>query len=121
MAWKKVPAEHAAAFDAALPREKGVERRTMFGCPAGFANGHLFCGAHEERINVRLDAEARRKALAAGFTPFEVGGRTMKEHVCVPAERTTDVEFLRGWFLRGLEYVRALPPKPVRKAPRRGR
>lgn len=115
MAWKKVPAEHEAAFDAALPREQDVERRKMFGCPAGFANGHLFCGAHEERINVRLDPESRREAMAAGFTPFEAGGRTMKEHVCVPTGRETDVAFLQGWFLRGLEFVRALPPKPVKR------
>ena len=56
--WKKVPAELAARFDAALPVVADVQRRKMFGCPAAFVNGNLFAGLHENRLMVRLPAMA---------------------------------------------------------------
>lgn len=111
MGFKKVPPEHVELFDAALPKAPDVERRKMFGCPAGFVNGNLFCGAHEERFNVRLDEETRAKALRMGFAPFEVMGKTMREYACVPASRAEDEAFLREWFQKGLDYARTLPPK----------
>ena len=115
MGFKKVPAEHVALFDAALPKEPDVVRKQMFGCPAAFVNGNLFCGAHEETFNIRLDDETRAKAFAAGFAPFTVMGKTMREYACVPEARLGDEAFLREWFQRGLHYARTLPvkkPKP---------
>ena len=114
MGFKKVPPEHVELFDAALPKAPDVERRKMFGCPAGFVNGNLFCGAHEENFNVRLDDETRAEALALGFAPFTVMGKTMREYVCVPASRLDDEAFLREWFQKGLDYARTLPPKEKR-------
>lgn len=111
MAFKKVPPAHVALFDAALPAGPGVERKQMFGCPAGFVNGNLFCGAHEETFNVRLDDETRAQAFAMGFAPFTVMGKTMREYVCVPAAHLDDEAFLREWFQKALDYARTLPPK----------
>lgn len=114
MAWKKVPAQNAAAFHEALPDLPGVELRKMFGCPAGFVNGNLFCGAHEEKINIRLAPAERESALALpGFTPFTPMGpdRPMKEYVCIPADRTTDIAFLQTWMRKGYDFASSLPPK----------
>jgi len=56
--WKKVPAELAAAFDAALPPAVDVERRKMFGCPTAFVNGNLFAGLHEDAGDASADLGA---------------------------------------------------------------
>ncbi|MBI1354881.1 MAG: hypothetical protein GC160_11080 [Acidobacteria bacterium] len=114
MKWKKVPEEHRQAFLAALPDEPDVDRKPMFGCPAAFVNGNLFAGAHEDRINLRLDAATREQCLSQGFSPFEPMGRTMKGYACVPSGSETDVEFLRPWLRRAYEFGRSLPPKPVK-------
>ncbi len=118
MGFKKVPAEHVELFDAALPRDPDVMRKQMFGCPAAFVNGNLFCGCHEENFNVRLDDETRAKAFAMGFEPFTVMGKTMREYALIPAASRGDEAFLREWFQKGLDYVRTLPakrPKPRKK------
>ena len=99
-------------------------RKQMFGCPAAFVNGNLFCGCHEENFNIRLDDETRAQAFAEGFAPFTVMGKTMREYACVPEARLGDEAFLRTWFQKGLDYARTLPvkkpkKKAARKAPKR--
>lgn len=112
MAWKKVPQEHVDAFAEALPEAEGVELKKMFGCPAGFVNGNLFCGAHELNVNVRLSPEDREKALMKpGFGEFTVRKATMREYVTLPPDKVTDVAFLRRWFLKAYGYASSLPPK----------
>lgn len=111
MAWEKVPQANIDAFHAALPTGPGVEARKMFGCPAGFVNGNMFCGAHETNIIVRLDAAARTKAIASGCLLFEPMGRPMKEYVRLPADCVTDVACLQKWFAKALAYTEKLPPK----------
>ena len=120
MGFKKVPPEHVALFDAALPTSPDVQRKQMFGCPAAFVNGNLFCGCHEENFNVRLDDETRAEAFALGFAPFTVMGKTMREYACVPAAHLGDEAFLREWFQKGLDYARTLPPKQPKQRKKRG-
>lgn len=84
----------------------------MFGCPAGFVNGNLFCGAHESNMLVRLDAKTREAALKQpGFKPFTPNGRAMKEYVCLPPGRLTDVSYLKRWLNKALGYAVTLPLK----------
>lgn len=112
MAWKKVPQAHVDAFTEALPRAEGVELKKMFGCPAGFVNGNMFCGAHELNVNVRLSREERDTALGQpGFGTFTVRNATMGEYVTLPPDKVTDVAFLRRWFLKSYGYASSLPPK----------
>jgi TfoX/Sxy family transcriptional regulator of competence genes len=89
----------------------------MFGCPAGFVNGNMFCGAHEDNIAVRLGEKACESALRQpGFRPFEpLPGRVMKEYVCLPHDRLTDLNYLESWFKKALDYAAALPPKRAKK------
>ena len=116
MAWKKVPQEIVEAFSAALPPAAGVELKKMFGCPAGFVNGNMFCGAHQEDILIRLDEPQRENALKRpGFKQFEPMGKPMREYVCVPPEKTADVAYLKRWFMKSLEFASTLPPKEKKK------
>ncbi len=118
MAWKKVPQENVEAFAAALPPSAGVELKKMFGCPAGFVNGNMFCGAHQEDVLVRLDEAEREKALKRpGFKQFEPMGKPMREYVCVPPEKAADVAYLKRWFMKALRFASTLPPKE--KKPRK--
>lgn len=125
MAWEKVPVSHVEAFTAALPRGTGVEQRKMFGCPAGFVDGKMFCGAHQRDMLVRLSEADRRAVIAEGGSSFEPMGRPMKEYVCLPSARVTDTPYLRQWFAAALAFVRTMPAKkaatrPAKKSARRG-
>ena len=114
----KAPPEVIAAFDAALAHLTSVERRTMFGYPAAFANGQMFGCVFQDRIMVRLGLEDRATALELpGAKLFEpMAGRPMREYVDLPANERTSAEALARWLARSQEYAKSLPPKPSRRA-----
>jgi TfoX/Sxy family transcriptional regulator of competence genes len=107
--WKKVPAELAVAFDAALPPAADVERRKMFGCPAAFVNGNLFAGLHEDRLMIRLPIEAPRR-------PCVMMGRTMKEYALFADALEMAPHEMAAWVQRAYDFTRALPPKAAKPA-----
>jgi TfoX/Sxy family transcriptional regulator of competence genes len=109
--WKKVPADLAAAFDAALPPAIDVERRRMFGCPAAFVNGNLFAGLHEDRLMIRLPAEAAAR-------PCVLLGRTMREYALFADAPEMPPRAMAAWIRRAYDFTRALPAKAAR--PRAG-
>ncbi|HEY6460111.1 MAG TPA: TfoX/Sxy family protein, partial [Polyangiaceae bacterium] len=82
MKWTKSPEFLVQSFDHCLPMAPGVERRSMFGYPCAFVNGHMFCGLHQDSLVVRLP-EARREAMvASGARIFEpMPGKPMEEYV----------------------------------------
>jgi hypothetical protein len=112
--WKKVPAELAARFDAALPQADDVERRKMFGCPAAFVNGNLFAGLHEDRLMIRLPAEAPQR-------PCVMMGRTLKEYALFVDALALPVAEFAGWIGKSYAFTRAMPPKPRKTAPARSK
>ena len=118
MAWRKSPPELIAAFDAALPADRRVQRRTMFGYPCAFTGGNMFTGLHQENLIVRLPEGERARLLrepgAAVFEPMP--GRQMKEYVTVPPELVEDREALRGWMTTALDYAASLPAKGSKPA-----
>jgi TfoX/Sxy family transcriptional regulator of competence genes len=110
----KSPPAVVAAFDGASPSRAGVERKSMFGCPALFLNGNMFAFAFGSRIAVRLDAPARARAAKAGAGPFEMmPGRPMGEYVDVP-KSVMNGPALRKWIADGLDYAETLPAKNSR-------
>jgi len=111
--WAKSPPALVDAFAAALPDDPRVERRSMFGYPAAFANGQLFTGLHQSDLMVRLGDTDRAALLALrGAKPFEpMPGRPMREYAVVPAAMHADRRALRGWMKKALGYASALPPK----------
>ena len=122
MAWRKSPPELIAAFDAALPDDRRVQRRSMFGYPCAFARGNMFTGLHQENLIVRLPEGERARLLRhPGASIFEpMPGRQMKEYVAVPPEIVEDGEALRGWMTTALDYASSLPAKGPKGAGKGG-
>jgi len=112
MKWRKSPPELIAAFEAAFPAAP-AERRKMFGYPAGFVNGHMFTGLHQENWIVRLgDADRATLLKHAGARVFEpMPGRPMAEYVILPASVIADRKALAGWLAKALAYSACLAPK----------
>jgi TfoX/Sxy family transcriptional regulator of competence genes len=112
MKWRKSPAELIALFDEIIPDDARVERRQMFGYPAAFTNGHLFCGLHQENLVMRLDETRRAELTKAGAATFEpMPGRPMKEYVVAPAALLADRSALKKRIAQSLDYVASLPAK----------
>jgi TfoX/Sxy family transcriptional regulator of competence genes len=116
MKFEKAPPSLVALFDALLPMTMG-ERRQMFGYPAGFLNGNMFCGVFGKDIVVRLDETDRTALLkregASTFDPM--GGRPMKEYVIVPSDMLDDEAAVIRWLKKAEAYAESLPPKLARK------
>jgi TfoX/Sxy family transcriptional regulator of competence genes len=114
--WRKAPPSMVTLFDEVLPRAPEVERRKMFGYPAGFANGHMFMGLFQEYLVLRLDTADREAFLklpeAEQFEPMP--GRPMREYVVVTPSLTEEVDELRPWIKRSLRFVLSLPPKEAK-------
>jgi len=125
MKWKKSPEALVSTFDAALPHDPKVERRSMFGYPCAFVNGNMFTGLHERSLILRLGEAERGELLREpGARIFEpMPGRSMKEYVAAPPGVLADVALLRKWMKKSLAFASALPPKgekpakPKRAAP----
>ena len=107
----KTPPEVVAAFDAATPSRKGIERKTMFSYPALFVNGNMFAFTFGPKIAVRADEATRAKAGMKRFEPMP--GRPMGEYIEVP-EKDMKGAALKRWFADGLAYTATLPPKSAK-------
>ncbi len=126
MKWKKSPEALVKRFDAVVPREPRVERRSMFGYPCAFLGGHMFCGLFQDHFVLRLPDEARASLLEQkGATVFEpMQGRPMREYVVIPPETLDDDAAIASWLRIAREHVAGLPPKakkprsPAKKAAR---
>lgn len=108
------------AFDGALPGRPGVERRLMFGMPAGFVHGTMFAGLFEESVVVRLPPDGLEELRALGGEPFEPMGRRMREYLVLPTAIVGDRAELGRWLERACLYAESIPPRPKRPPRRRG-
>ncbi len=116
-------------FDAVLA-EAGGDRRLMFGCPAGFLRGQMFCGLFNQQLFVRLAEPERAQLLAMdGAHAFDpMGGRPMREYTVLPESLLEDEEAVLDWVRKANAYAQTLPAKtlararkqaPARKTPKR--
>ena len=112
MKWRKSPPELIAAFDAAFPASP-AQRRQMFGYPAGFVNGNMFTGLHQENWMVRLgEAELAALLKLPGAKPFEpMPGHVMRSYGVLPPSVIADAKALKTWLGKALAYAGSLPPK----------
>lgn len=110
MALRKSPSPLIAAFDAALPEDDLVERRKMFGFPAAFVNGNLFCGLYQEDVIVRLPPDLKVVLGQQGGLPWSpTPGRVMREYMVLPREiRRAELE---RWLSQSFAFASSLPPK----------
>ena len=122
MNWQKAPEAVMQAFDAALPPDPAVQRRKMFGYPAGFVNGNMFAGVFQDQIVVRLPEAKRADLTKAGGQPFAPMGRAMREYVVVPPSFHENRAALGRWLTEAFRFGLALPvkePKPRKAKARR--
>jgi hypothetical protein len=124
--WKKAEAALVERFDAALPGHPPAERRTMFGYPACFVNGHYVAGLHQDTFVIRLPLEVLgpvREAFpevadAPWFGPMS-RGKPMRDWYEVPSSIVLDDERLAALLRAAVDAVASLPPKASK--PRRTR
>ena len=102
---EKTPDDVAAAFDRSLPADPRVERRKMFGFPAGFVGGSMFAGTYGPDVVVKLGPDAQG---LAPFVPFT--GRPMTGFYLAPREPAA----LASHVQKAFDYVSALPPKAAK-------
>jgi TfoX/Sxy family transcriptional regulator of competence genes len=118
MAWVKVPPEHHPLFRAALPKDRRVETRQMFGGIAASVNGHIFAGLFGRSVMLLLDEPDRKKVLALeGAGPFDpMGNGYRSDKVMLPEAMMDEAEELAGWIRRAFDSAAKLPKKPAKPA-----
>lgn len=104
--------EIVARFGVVMDRFPDVERRKMFGYPAGFVGGNMATGLFAERWVVRLPEAERVVAMEAGATTFEPApGRPMTGFVVLPPEIVADGDAIAGWIAKGIAHAASMPAK----------
>jgi hypothetical protein len=108
MKMEKAPPELVERFGSFMETHfPDVERRKMFGYPAGFVNGNLATGLFASSWFVRLPAEDSGELET--LTPME--GRPMRGYFIVPPADVADDEGLTLWVRQAIGHTRTLPPK----------
>jgi TfoX/Sxy family transcriptional regulator of competence genes len=114
MRFEKSPDWLVSLFDSAV-EGLPLERRKMFGYPAGFVHGQMCCGLFAKQFFLRLSESDRGELLriegASEFDPM--GGRPMREYVVLPDSMLEDPNGLQSWLARSIGYTTSLPPKTV--------
>jgi len=117
MTWRS-PEELVKVFEEALDNWPGAQIRKMFGYPAGFVNGQMFTGLHEDKMFVRLSPKDLAVFMqidgAAPFAPMQ--GRPMREYAVIPASILHDSTALHDWLVKAFDYTLSLPPKAKKGA-----
>jgi TfoX/Sxy family transcriptional regulator of competence genes len=113
MTWKKSPVGLVKRFAEVLPDDPAVERRSMFGYPCAFLNGHMFAGTFQDHFILRLPDVDRTKFLKQpGVKTFEpMEGRPMKEYVVVPPAVLAADSQMQSLLRVSRAYVAGLPPR----------
>lgn len=120
MAWVKVPPGNHPIFRAALPDDRRVETKQMFGGVAAKVNGNLFAGLFGRSTMIWLPEDERPEALALeGASLFDPmgDGRMRSDKVMLPERFMTEPAELRRWIARAFEGASRLPAKAA-KAPK---
>jgi TfoX/Sxy family transcriptional regulator of competence genes len=114
MRFEKSPDWLVSLFDSAV-EGLPLQRRKMFGYPAGFAHGQMCCGLFGKQFFLRLGENDRGELLriegASEFDPM--GGRPMREYVVLPDAMLEEQDELQSWLARSIAYTQSLPPKPI--------
>jgi TfoX/Sxy family transcriptional regulator of competence genes len=121
--WTKAPAEMVSLFERVVQDLPGSETRKMFGYPAAFVSGQMYCSLFQDRMMIRLSERDRGAFLerfqAKAFEP--IPGRPMREYVEVPEALVNNVSMLKGWVLKAKEYAATLPVKDSKSRTGRGK
>lgn len=101
-----------AFFQSIVPDRPDVRVKPMFGNVSAFVNGNMFMGLFGSDLFLRLGEADRDAVTGGGGGPFEpMPGRPMREYVVLPAAWRDDLERIREWVQRSLDWAARLPPK----------
>jgi len=115
MKWKPSPPELAKTFEGAMETLPQAEKRKMFGYPAGFTNGYMFAGLHQDSFVLRLsDTDYAAFLRIKGAKAFEpMPGHQMSGFVVVPSQMLNSKELVT-WLEKAFSNAKSLPPKETK-------
>ena len=98
-----------------LAGRSDVVEKKMVGGLSFLVNGNMCCGITGMALMVRVGAESREQALREPHVrPMLLAGRALSGFICIEPEGYAADDALASWVQRGLDFVSALPAKPVR-------
>lgn len=105
----------AQRLRAALPADRRIFERRMFGGICFMLNGNMLCGVHKANLIFRVGKSAHAAALTRrGARPMDITGRPMTGFVFVDPAKC-DRRGLTNWVALAENYVGALPAKKQKK------
>ncbi len=114
----------AERIRSALPDDRAVSEKKMFGGIAFLSDGKMFVGIVKDDLMVRVGPERYEDSLKrAHVRPMDFTGKPMAGYVFVAPEGLSDDAELERWVRLGAEFVATLPrkakPRPTARAVRR--
>jgi hypothetical protein len=93
--------------------ERGVDEKRMFGGLAFLVDGHMAVAASGQGgLMVRVSPSEIENLLAKEHVePMVMAGRQTRGWIRVATEGVRTKRQLQAWVVRGIGYVRTLPPK----------
>ncbi len=96
----------------ALAKHGEVTEKKMFGGIAFMFQGHMCCGVIGERLMVRVGPDQYEEMLSRPHVKkMDFTGRPMKGFVYVEPAGFASEKDLKDIVVKGVMYVRSLPPK----------
>jgi TfoX/Sxy family transcriptional regulator of competence genes len=117
--WTKSSPLLVELFNKVVAEVPDAAMRKMFGYPAAFVSGQMFCSLFQDSMMIRL-SETDRTSFIEQYKSklFEpIPGRPMREYVEVPESLINASSKLKAWLLKSVAYASALPPKVAKMKP----
>lgn len=115
--WTKSSPLLVEIFNKVVAEVPDAEMRKMFGYPAAFVSGQMFCSLFQESMMMRL-SETDRTSFIEQYKSklFEpIPGRPMREYVEVPESLISSSLKLKAWLLKSAAYASSVPHKVAKK------
>ncbi len=91
---------------------KGVTEKKMFGGIAFMVHGNMCCGVLNDKLMVRVGAEAHTASLKKpNVHEMDFTGKPLKGFIYVEPAGFKTAKDLRYWINKAMEYVMTLPKK----------
>jgi TfoX/Sxy family transcriptional regulator of competence genes len=104
--------ELAGRVRSAVSGDLSIRELSMFGGLCYLVDGNMCFGVVDERLMVRVGAEAHAAALLEPHVAeMDLSGRSMRGFVLVSPGGLETEEELAAWLKRGADFAGSLPPK----------
>lgn len=101
-----------------LPRNELISERKMFGSLAFMYQNNMVCGIMADGLLARIGPSFYEEALKNEYvSEMNLTGRIMKNIVLVSIDGLVEIEELKFWIDRCLDFAKTLPPKEKKQKP----